>query len=144
MTRIIAFFNQKGGTAKTTSTLNVAAALAERGRNVLAVDLDPQASLTMATGIDVAKLPGSVYDLLVEDNYRSPGSFNRRSSRACRCCRPIPISPPPSLSCSTCWSANASSTTGSVKPTLRAYDYVLIDSPAGAQRDFDQHSGRQR
>ena len=39
MTRIIAFFNQKGGTAKTTSTLNVAAALAERGRVVLVVDL---------------------------------------------------------------------------------------------------------
>ena len=53
MTRIIGFFNQKGGTAKTTSTLNVAAALAERGRRVLVLDLDPQASLTMATGIDV-------------------------------------------------------------------------------------------
>jgi chromosome partitioning protein len=68
MTRIIAFFNQKGGTAKTTSTLNVAAALAERGRSVLAIDLDPQASLTMATGIDVAALPASVYDLLLEEN----------------------------------------------------------------------------
>jgi chromosome partitioning protein len=68
MTRIIAFFNQKGGTAKTTSTLNVAAALAERGRRVLAIDLDPQASLTMATGIDVAALPVSVYDLLLEEN----------------------------------------------------------------------------
>jgi chromosome partitioning protein len=67
MTRIIAFFNQKGGTAKTTSTLNVAAALAERGRRVLALDLDPQASLTMATGVDVAALPNSVYDLLLEE-----------------------------------------------------------------------------
>ena len=67
MTRIIAFFNQKGGTAKTTSTLNVAAALAERGRRVLAIDLDPQASLTMATGIDIAKLEVSVYDLLIEE-----------------------------------------------------------------------------
>jgi len=67
MTRIIAFFNQKGGTAKTTSTLNVAAALAERGRRVLALDLDPQASLTMATGVDVAALENSVYDLLLEE-----------------------------------------------------------------------------
>jgi chromosome partitioning protein len=67
VTRIIAFFNQKGGTAKTTSTLNVAAALAEAGRNVLAVDLDPQASLTMACGIDVADLPVSVYDLLIDE-----------------------------------------------------------------------------
>src|SRR3954451_17300714 len=67
MTRIIAFFNQKGGTAKTTSTLNVAAALAERGRRVLVIDLDPQASLTMATGVDVVSLEASVYDLLVDE-----------------------------------------------------------------------------
>ena len=51
MTRVIAFFNQKGGTAKTTSTLNVAAALAERGRSVLAIDMDPQANLTVGLGI---------------------------------------------------------------------------------------------
>jgi chromosome partitioning protein len=68
MARIIAFFNQKGGTAKTTSTLNVAAALAERGRSVLAIDLDPQASLTMATGIDIAGLELSVYDLLLDES----------------------------------------------------------------------------
>lgn len=68
MARIIAFFNQKGGTAKTTSTLNVAAALAERGRSVLAIDLDPQASLTMATGIDIANLELSVYDLLLDES----------------------------------------------------------------------------
>jgi len=67
MTRIIAFFNQKGGTAKTTSTLNVAAALAERGHRILIVDLDPQSSLTMATGIDVAAIDLSVYDLLLDD-----------------------------------------------------------------------------
>lgn len=68
MTRIVAFFNQKGGTAKTTSTLNVAAALAERGRSVLAIDLDPQASLTMATGIDIGALQVSVYDLLLDEH----------------------------------------------------------------------------
>ena len=67
MTRILAFFNQKGGTAKTTSTLNAAAALAERGRRVLVIDLDPQASLTMATGTDVMALDLSVYDLLLDD-----------------------------------------------------------------------------
>lgn len=67
MTRIIAFFNQKGGTAKTTSTLNVAAGLAERGHRVLTIDLDPQASLTMATGVDVARLETSVYDLLLDE-----------------------------------------------------------------------------
>ena len=68
MARIIAFFNQKGGTAKTTSTLNVAAALGERGKRVLALDMDPQASLTMATGVDISSLPLSVYDLLVDED----------------------------------------------------------------------------
>ncbi|HQY30114.1 MAG TPA: ParA family protein [Thermomicrobiales bacterium] len=67
MTRIIAFFNQKGGTAKTTSTLNVAAALQEQNRRVLAIDLDPQASLTMAMGVDIATLELSIYDLLIDD-----------------------------------------------------------------------------
>jgi chromosome partitioning protein len=66
--RVVAFFNQKGGTAKTTSTLNVAAALAERGRRVLALDMDPQASLTMAIGVDVAALERSIYDLLLEED----------------------------------------------------------------------------
>ena len=67
MARIVAFFNQKGGTAKTTSTLNVAAALQEQGRRVLAIDLDPQASLTMAMGVDISALDLSIYDLLLED-----------------------------------------------------------------------------
>lgn len=70
MPRIVAFFNQKGGTAKTTSTLNVAAALAERGCSVLAVDLDPQASLTMALGVNVAQIEQSVYDLLIDESVR--------------------------------------------------------------------------
>jgi chromosome partitioning protein len=69
MARIIAFFNQKGGTAKTTSTLNVAAALAERDKRVLVLDLDPQASLTMALGVDVAALDASVYDLLLDESF---------------------------------------------------------------------------
>ncbi|CAN5641624.1 ParA family protein [soil metagenome] len=72
MAQIVAFFNQKGGTAKTTSTLNVAAALAERGQRVLAIDVDPQASLTMALGVDIANLDLSVYDLLVDDDVALP------------------------------------------------------------------------
>ncbi len=68
MPRIIGFFNQKGGTAKTTSTLNVAAALAEQGHRVLAIDLDPQASLSMAIGIDVTSIDLSVYDLLLDES----------------------------------------------------------------------------
>ena len=48
MARVYALANQKGGVAKTTSTVNLGAALAERGRRVLLVDLDPQSNLTMS------------------------------------------------------------------------------------------------
>ena len=63
--RIIAFANQKGGVAKSTSTLSVAAALAERGRSVLTVDMDPQAALTYSLGVDPDELDETVNDVLV-------------------------------------------------------------------------------
>jgi chromosome partitioning protein len=64
-TQVIAFANQKGGVAKTTSTLNLAVALAEAGHRVLCVDMDPQANLTMSQGIDPEGLERSVFDVLV-------------------------------------------------------------------------------
>ena len=63
--RVIALANQKGGVAKTTSTVNLAAALAERGRRVLAVDMDPQSNLSMSQGIDPEGLEVTMYDVLV-------------------------------------------------------------------------------
>ena len=53
MGKVISIVNQKGGVAKTTTTFNLATALAAQGHNVLMVDLDPQASLTISTGISV-------------------------------------------------------------------------------------------
>jgi chromosome partitioning protein len=64
--RIISFANQKGGVAKTTTTLNLAVAFAESGHDVLAVDLDPQGNLTMSQGIDPDKVERSMYDVLVD------------------------------------------------------------------------------
>lgn len=64
MARIIALSNQKGGVGKTTSAINLGAALAERGQRVLLVDMDPQASLTDALGIDAGGLSNSIYDVL--------------------------------------------------------------------------------
>ena len=63
--KIIAFANQKGGVAKTTTTLNLAAAFAEAGHRVLCVDMDPQGNLTMSQGIDPDSLEKSMYDVLV-------------------------------------------------------------------------------
>jgi chromosome partitioning protein len=65
VTRVIAFANQKGGVAKTTSTLNLAVALAEQGHRVLAVDLDPQGNLTMSQGLNPDAIERSMYDVLV-------------------------------------------------------------------------------
>jgi chromosome partitioning protein len=63
--KVIAFANQKGGVAKTTTTLNLAAAFAESGHRVLCVDMDPQGNLTMSQGIDPDSLDVSMYDVLV-------------------------------------------------------------------------------
>jgi chromosome partitioning protein len=65
--KVIAFANQKGGVAKTTTTLNLAVAFAEKGFRVLCVDMDPQGNLTMSQGIDPDGLTESMFDVLVHD-----------------------------------------------------------------------------
>ena len=64
--RVIAMCNQKGGVGKTTTTINLGAALAELGRRVLLVDFDPQGALSVGLGIPTHELDTTVYNLLVE------------------------------------------------------------------------------
>src|SRR5687767_15700570 len=66
-TRIIALMNQKGGVGKTTTTVNLGAALAEAGQKVCLIDLDPQAHLTINYGVDPSPELTSLYDVLVND-----------------------------------------------------------------------------
>ncbi|MFN2612259.1 MAG: ParA family protein [Solirubrobacterales bacterium] len=63
--QVIAFANQKGGVAKTTTTLNLAVAFKESGHRVLCIDMDPQGNLTMSQGVDPDKVEKSMFDVLV-------------------------------------------------------------------------------
>jgi chromosome partitioning protein len=63
--RVIVFANQKGGVAKTTTTLNLAVAFKEQGFRVLVVDLDPQGNLTMSQGMNPDSIERSMFDVLV-------------------------------------------------------------------------------
>ncbi|MDQ7988812.1 MAG: AAA family ATPase [Candidatus Dactylopiibacterium sp.] len=67
MARIFAVANQKGGVGKTTTTVNLCAALAAQGQRVLLVDLDPQGNATMGSGVDKRSVPSTVYQVLIGD-----------------------------------------------------------------------------
>src|SRR5947209_19313395 len=64
--RIIAMCNQKGGVGKTTSTINLGAALVEYGRKVLLVDLDPQGALSVGLGVPAQQMERTIYNALME------------------------------------------------------------------------------
>lgn len=81
--RVIAFANQKGGVAKTTTTLNLGVAFAETGHRVLCVDMDPQGNLTMSQGIDPDKVDKSMFDVLVHGTPITEAIQSREVDVAC-------------------------------------------------------------
>ena len=127
MAHNIAITNQKGGVGKTTTTINLGAALAAAGLRVLLVDLDPQGNTTSGLGQDKNQLSSSVYDLLIEPS------------------KPDPLVLSTSLDCLHLLPANRELTGATVellqvtrrenrlrealKPLQSAYDFILVDCP---------------
>ena len=67
MGRVIAIANQKGGVGKTTTTVNLSACLAVKGKRILTIDIDPQGNTTSGLGIDKAEVKESIYDVIIND-----------------------------------------------------------------------------
>ena len=68
MGRIIAIANQKGGVGKTTTAINLSSCLAEKGKKVLAVDMDPQGNMTSGLGLDKNSIEDTIYDLIIGES----------------------------------------------------------------------------
>jgi chromosome partitioning protein len=124
LAEVLVFANQKGGVAKTTTTLNLAVAFKERGFRVLVVDLDPQGNLTMSQGLNPDTIERSMYDVLV---HRIP-------------IQDIVVEREIDLAVSSIDLAGAELSLSAqmgreralqkaLTPVLGRYDYVLIDTP---------------
>ncbi len=122
--KVIAFANQKGGVAKTTTTLNLAVAFAESGHRVLAVDMDPQGNLTMSQGINPDSLELSMYDVLVHKTSIREVIRRREVDVACAS---IDLAGA-EIAMST-MIGRERALEKAFKPILDDYDFICIDTP---------------
>ena len=122
--KVIAFANQKGGVAKTTTTLNLAAAFVEEGYRVLCCDMDPQGNLTMSQGIDPDNLQKSMYDVLV---HKTPIKEVIHTREVDIACASIDLAGA-EIAMST-MIGRERSLERALKEVENDYDYVFIDTP---------------
>ena len=124
MASVIAFANQKGGVAKTTTTLNLGVALTEKGLRVLAVDLDPQGNLTMSQGWNPDEIDRSMFDVLV---HRLPITEIVRRNEIDVAVASIDLAGAELALASMIGRERALEK--ALHPVHESYDYILIDTP---------------
>src|SRR3954465_66486 len=122
--RVIVFANQKGGVAKTTTTLNLGVALAEKGFRVLAIDLDPQGNLTMSQGWNPDEIERSMFDVLV---HQLPMTEIIRVAEIDVAVSSIDLAGAELALSSMIGRERALEK--ALRPMKDAYDYILIDTP---------------
>jgi len=124
LAKVIAFANQKGGVAKTTTTLNLGVALSERGFRVLLIDLDPQGNLTMSQGLNPDSIERSLFDVLVHRIPMDEVIVHREVDLAVSS---IDLAGAELALSSQIGRERALEK--ALKPIKERYDYVLIDTP---------------
>ncbi len=124
MAKILAFANQKGGVAKTTTTLNLGVAFQELGHRVLAVDMDPQGNLTMSLGLNPDSVRPSMFDVLVNQVSVEDALFQRELD--------VVVSSIDLAAAEIALSSQIGRERALAKALMQVsdrYDYILIDTP---------------
>ena len=128
MGKAIAIFNQKGGVGKTTTNINLAACLANKGKKVLLLDIDPQGNTTSGLGIDKRSMEYSTYDLLIEKDFNTPKAIIKTGTEGLDL---IPASV--SLEGAEVELVNVKGREKRLKKAMdkvkKKYDYIFIDCP---------------
>jgi len=128
--RILALMNQKGGVGKTTSAVNIGAALARAGHRVLLIDLDPQSHLTLSLGIEPETLERSVYHVLVERDFAADDALIELGENLTVLPAELNLAgAEPEMGQLVAVGLAQVQLRNKLKPVLPRYDYVLLDCP---------------